>query len=304
MNVLCLDAGGSKGIYQIGILTELEGNLDRPLHETFQYIYGVGTGAITSALVGLGYAGSDIYKIFSTLIPVIMNRPTCTGRSEELTRELDLLFEDMDLTAFSPTATIGIVAPGITPASRIIFRSDPLACEEAASHSSEPASASIADALLASCALYPFREVSRSLARNPPPVSVGFTRTNPLLPVIRDLSDTEGHLPPDTRIISLGAGQFPVRPLNTLSRYVEQLRSSEKYEQLAMADAQAVAVETERRYPDIHLVRISDEYTHPDHATNMVDRSSERLDMLYQLGRQSFANHAARVMRTLTGKTI
>lgn len=303
MNVLCLDTGGSKGMYQIGILTELEDKLDRPLHETFQYIYGVGTGSIIAALLGLGYAFGDIYKIYANLIPAIMNRPTCIGRSEELARELDLLFEDMDLTAFSPTTTIGIVAPGIQPFSRFIFRSNPLACEEAVSNSGKTGSASISDAVLASCALYPFREVDRSLATKSLPGYVGFTRTNPLLPAIRDLSDREGQLPPDTSIISLGAGQFPVRPLNTLSRYVEQLRSSEKYEQLAMADAQAVASEAERLHPGIQLVRISDEYTHPDYATNMIDRSPERLETLYQLGRQSFVDYAARIMSTLSTKT-
>ena len=55
--VLSLDGGGSKGLYTLGVLAELERLLEEPIHEKFQLIYGVSTGAIICALLALGSRG-------------------------------------------------------------------------------------------------------------------------------------------------------------------------------------------------------------------------------------------------------
>ena len=55
LNILVLDGGGSKGVYTIGVLKELELKLSKPLCESFDLIYGTSTGSIIAALIGLGY---------------------------------------------------------------------------------------------------------------------------------------------------------------------------------------------------------------------------------------------------------
>jgi patatin-like phospholipase/acyl hydrolase len=52
--MLTLDGGGSKGMYTLGVLNELEAAMSRPLCECFSLIYGTSTGAIIAALLGLG----------------------------------------------------------------------------------------------------------------------------------------------------------------------------------------------------------------------------------------------------------
>ncbi|MFT7577908.1 MAG: patatin-like phospholipase/acyl hydrolase [Alphaproteobacteria bacterium] len=52
--ILCLDGGGAKGFYTLGVLREIEGMVNCPLHEKFDLIFGTSTGAIIAALLALG----------------------------------------------------------------------------------------------------------------------------------------------------------------------------------------------------------------------------------------------------------
>ncbi|MBA3011117.1 MAG: patatin, partial [Desulfobacula sp.] len=44
--ILVLDGGGSKGVYTLGVLKELEMKLGGLLYEHFDLIYGTSTGSI------------------------------------------------------------------------------------------------------------------------------------------------------------------------------------------------------------------------------------------------------------------
>ena len=52
--ILSLDGGGSLGMYTLGVLAEVEKILTKPLHETFDLIYGTSTGSIVGTMVALG----------------------------------------------------------------------------------------------------------------------------------------------------------------------------------------------------------------------------------------------------------
>jgi patatin-like phospholipase/acyl hydrolase len=51
--ILSLDGGGAKAFYSLGVLREIEGMLGHPLHETFDLVFGTGTGAIIASLIAL-----------------------------------------------------------------------------------------------------------------------------------------------------------------------------------------------------------------------------------------------------------
>ena len=70
--MLTLDGGGSKGIYTIGVLKELEKNIGQKIGDYFDYIYGTSTGSIISGLLAIGKSVEDIEKIYLDLIPSIM----------------------------------------------------------------------------------------------------------------------------------------------------------------------------------------------------------------------------------------
>jgi patatin-like phospholipase/acyl hydrolase len=58
--VLSLDGGGAKGFYTLGALMEIEALVGCRLCEKFNLIYGTSTGAIITALLGLGKPVDEI----------------------------------------------------------------------------------------------------------------------------------------------------------------------------------------------------------------------------------------------------
>ena len=53
--VLSLDGGGSKGVYTLGVLKEVEAIVKAPLCNVFDLVFGTSTGSIIAALIALGY---------------------------------------------------------------------------------------------------------------------------------------------------------------------------------------------------------------------------------------------------------
>ncbi|CAB3226392.1 unnamed protein product [Arctia plantaginis] len=67
-NVLSLDGGGIRGIIAIEILRHLERLTGRKVHELFDYIIGVSTGAIIAAVVGGGVGSlAEARRMYMTL---------------------------------------------------------------------------------------------------------------------------------------------------------------------------------------------------------------------------------------------
>lgn len=53
-------------------------------------------------------------------------------------------------------------------------------------------------------------------------------------------------------------------------------------------------------FNDIQTVRISNAYTQPELATDLLEHDLNKLDLLYQRGRESFAEHEAKLRQYLT----
>lgn len=73
INILALDGGGAKGIVSIEVLKNIERQCGgKPIHEIFDYICGVSTGAVLATLIGIYRKPLDeierIYKEFSKVI--------------------------------------------------------------------------------------------------------------------------------------------------------------------------------------------------------------------------------------------
>jgi uncharacterized protein len=52
-------------------------------------------------------------------------------------------------------------------------------------------------------------------------------------------------------------------------------------------------------FGDIPTVRISNKYTEPEMATDLFEHDKNKLDLLWQRGRQSFGQHEARLKEFL-----
>src|SRR6516225_4080127 len=77
--VLALDGGGSKGVYTLGVLKEVEAIANAPLCTVFDLVFGTSTGAIIAALIALGKSIADIETLYFTLIPNVMTRRFSRG---------------------------------------------------------------------------------------------------------------------------------------------------------------------------------------------------------------------------------
>jgi calcium-independent phospholipase A2-gamma len=64
VRVLSLDGGGVRGLVAVALLRRLEQLAGRPVHQLFDYIVGVSTGAIIAAILGACHPPDSFYASF------------------------------------------------------------------------------------------------------------------------------------------------------------------------------------------------------------------------------------------------
>ena len=91
LRVLSLDGGGAKGFYTLGALKEIEALVSCPLCEKFDLIYGTSTGAIITALLGLGKSANEIETLYRLRLVSVMGEvlpSKKTAALEKLAKEV------------------------------------------------------------------------------------------------------------------------------------------------------------------------------------------------------------------------
>lgn len=70
IRILSIDGGGTRGLLALRILRHLEEKVGRPIHESFDYVCGVSTGAVLALLIGASRKSLDeieaLYREIST----------------------------------------------------------------------------------------------------------------------------------------------------------------------------------------------------------------------------------------------
>jgi len=80
INILTLDGGGSKGFVTIEVLKNIEKQCGRPIHEIFDYISGVSTGAVLASLIGiLKMPLDEVERLYSALTEELFKRNMTAG---------------------------------------------------------------------------------------------------------------------------------------------------------------------------------------------------------------------------------
>jgi len=95
--ILCLDGGGAKGFYTLGVLKEIEGMLGCPLYERFNLVFGTSTGAIIASLIALGYEIDAIHDLYRMHVPTVMRASNAQGKSEALAKLAQAFMETRPL---------------------------------------------------------------------------------------------------------------------------------------------------------------------------------------------------------------
>lgn len=305
MNILSLDGGGSKGVYTIGVLKELELTLGVPLHQHFGLIYGTSTGAIIAALIGLGKNMMEIEGLYFEVIPKVMRRRLAGTRSRELSLEASRVFGTAGFDKF--LTPVMLVASEYDAARPMIFKSTVEAAHGLKASFNPGFGCSIATAILASTAAYPFfkKQVVETANQGRPTVwDGGFSANNPTLLAIADGINAFKVPQTDLRVLSVGVGHYKEPSKSVFHRLLFSVWPFRMIQKQFATNTNTVEALRRVLFPLVKCVRIDESYTDSEYATDLLESDVTKLRALLALGRTSFGkyeNDVATLFSTTSG---
>lgn len=296
MNCLCIDGGGSKGFYSLGILKELEAKYG-PLHLKFNYIYGTSTGSIIAALISLGKSIDEIIDIYRESLPKIMNCYTTGGRTNALEKEATKIFSGKDYSDCLTNLTI--VATNMQDRTPLIFKKDKDQAHGSKSSFRPGFGSMLKDAVIASSSAYPFFNPKILQTQNRGEIRAidgGFTANNPSLVALIDMKNALKINEEKICLVSVGTGKFPEKlpKLKMLSLFYFSTTASFIEVQF---ESNSAIVDTALKFlkGKILYLRISEQFTDPSLACSLLENSPEKLERLLQKGQISFGNNESKL---------
>lgn len=300
--ILCLDGGGSKGFYTLGVLKGIEEMLGRPLHERFNLIFGTSTGAIIAALIALGFEIGQIYNLYKRHIPEIMLAAGPSRRSAALARLADEVFGNK---TFEDVMTdIGIVAARWITARPIIFSSNITRAKGRMGKFSPGFGVNISNAVQASCSAYPFFERKKVLTETGEHAELidgGYCANNPTMYAIADATVALGLERSSLRVLNIGVGGYPEPSPQSLKMKLAQkyIPSVQLLHKTIEMNTQSMEQLRSVLFKDVPTIRVNDAYLDSRMAVGFMEHNVRKLNILYQRGRGSFAERKADIMRLL-----
>jgi predicted patatin/cPLA2 family phospholipase len=299
--ILSLDGGGAKGFYTLGVLKEIEALLSCHLHERFDLIFGTSTGAIIAALIALGYSVDDIHAKYKKHVPTVMSCRTRRSRTAALECLAKTVFGEK---TFSDVKTgIGVVTARWLTERPMIFKGS---IDQA--HGSKGTfvpgfGVSIADAVQASCSAFPFfnRKVITTAAGDKVElVDGGYCANNPTLYAIADAIAALKKERTDLRVVNVGVGVYP-QPKKFYMWMAKKIpfNSIELLQKTLEINTQSMDQLRSVLFQDVPTVRISDTFERPEMATDLLEHNLDKLNILRQRGRDSFAPREAQLRQFL-----
>jgi patatin-like phospholipase/acyl hydrolase len=292
--VLTLDGGGSKGVYTLGVLREVEALAGGRLSDHFDLIFGTSTGAIIAALLALGYSIEDVRKHYFDLIPRVMKHRTKGRRTAALEvciRAIlpDARFEDMK-------TDVGIVVTNYETEKPMVFKSSLRQAHGRKATFQPGFGVKVADALLASAAAFPFferRTVETTNQGHPEVMDGGFVANNPTLFAIADAVNAFGIPRNEIKVLSIGVGEYKEPKPSPFHRVLFKLWPF--YMIKKMLGANTNTIETLRLilFKDIACIRINEAFPSEEYETDLLESDPKKLLKLHTLGRESFAKQEA-----------
>lgn len=289
--ILSLDGGGAKGFYTLGVLKEIESMVGKPLHESFDLIFGTSTGAIIASLIALGHNIDDIHQMYKDHVPAVMSKRTPNKRSETLASLVHKIFGKK---SFQDVKTgVGVVATKWIIERPMIFKGNIQQAHGRKGTFVPGFGVSIADAIQGSCSAYPFfnrKEVTTSSGDKIELVDGGYCANNPTLYAIADAVNALKKDIKDLSIVSIGVGVYPEPQRSFIMWFAKKyLLSVQLLQKTLEINTQSMDQLREILYKDADIVRINDTYEKPEMATDLMEHDMNKLNILRQRGRESFA---------------
>jgi patatin-like phospholipase/acyl hydrolase len=292
--VLSLDGGGAKGFYTLGVLKEIEGMIGCSLYQRFDLVFGTSTGAIIAALICLGYSVDEILVLYRHHVVKIMALWLPSHRTAALGT---LATEVFGNRTFEEVKTgIGIVSTRWAFERPMIFKADANQAHRRQATFVPGFGVKIGDAVEASCSAYPFfrrKTVHTSLGEDIELADGGYCANNPTLYAIADATMSLKVPRECLRVVSIGVGEYPVprAPVTSVARWLKLFPSVRLLQKTMEINTQSMDQLRVVLFENIRTVRINEAYTQPEMATDMFEHDLAKLDMLWQRGRQSFAQN-------------
>lgn len=298
VRILSLDGGGAKGFYSIGVLREIEALSGKRLSDTFDLIFGTSTGAIIAALLALGRSVDEIYTLYRDHVPLIMRPKSPSEKTRALAKLAADVFGDAQFTDVS--TGLGIVTTKWAIERPMIFKGAAAQAHGRVASFVPGFGVPIGDAVQASCSAYPFFErkfVTTSAGDRIELADGGYCANNPTLYAIADATNALGNRLEDLRVVSVGVGTYPEprAPLLSKMRWARYLPSVQLLQKTLDINTNSMDQLRAILYDRVPTVRINGEYTQPEMATNLFEHDLDKLSILHQRGRDSFAPEETRL---------
>lgn len=153
----------------------------------------------------------------------------------------------------------------------------------------------IADAVQASCSAFPFFE--KKLVKTPlgdfELIDGGFCANNPTMYALADVTGPLGKPRPNIRVVSVGVGEYPPKPLKRFSKMwlakkydpesVELMQKVMEINTQSMDQLRAIM------FKDVPTMRVNDSFPEPHMATDLFEHDMKKLNDLFIRGRESYA---------------
>ena len=303
--ILSLDGGGAKGFYTLGILDELEKNTGRPIHASFELIFGTSTGSIIAAMLSRGDSVGTVLESYRQHVPTIMRPNDTAARTSALHKLAATVFANTKVEDFK--TAIGLVATNWKEERPLIFK----AAKEQA-HGSTGSfvpffGVSVANAVISSCSAVPFFATHMVTKSNGDVVELadgGFCANNPTLYAIADATSAL-ELPREIlRVVSLGVGVYPDPSFwKKIGRamggwgIVRHGFNSDFLQKILGTNTCSMEVLRGVLFKDVDTLRISDAFPEPEMATDLLEHDMTKLNRLIQKGRLSYQKHERDLLR-------
>ncbi|MBM7846743.1 patatin-like phospholipase family protein [Herpetosiphon giganteus] len=290
--ILSLDGGGAKGFYTLGVLKEIEGMLNCPLYKRFDLIFGTSTGSIIGTLIALGYEIAQIHMLYQKYVPKVMK----IRKPHEKTKALaELAHEVFGKATFEDVKTgIGVVTTKWIIERPMIFKGSVEQAHGRKGTFQPGFGVAVADAVQASCSAYPFFDrkiITTATGDTVELVDGGYCANNPTLYAIADALGAMKKKRTDIRVLSVGVGVYPEPKATGMMRLLKKyLLSIQILQKTLEINTQSMEQLRSILFHDIKTIRISDTFEKPEMATDLMEHNLNKLSILHQRGRESFAS--------------
>ncbi|MBW6494144.1 MAG: patatin-like phospholipase family protein [Burkholderiaceae bacterium] len=287
--ILSLDGGGAKGFYTLGVLAEVEAMLPRPIHETFDLIFGTSTGSIIAALLATGRNVDEIHKLYCEHVPKIMRERKPRERTLRLREVGETVFKE---DGFNTVLTgLGIVSTKWQLEKPMIFKSSQTQAHGRKATFVPGFGCKLADAVEASCSAYPFfdrKTVITSTGNEIELFDGGYVANNPALYALADAVGPLKFAPADCRVLTIGCGQYPEPRYSFFERTKRRFWLVQLLQKTLEVNTASMDQLRQLLFANVPTVRVSDTFDKPEMATDMFEHDLKKLNILRQQGQQSF----------------